>query len=251
MLSRRALGLLAPALLLPPAARAGGQVMLAAAANLQPALQRLLPAFERATGHQVTLALGSTGRFYAQLRNGAPFHLLMAADAETPRRLEQEGLAVRGSRFTFATGRLVLWSASAGLVDAKGEVLRSRRVERLAVADPRLSPYGRASAQVLERLGLAAALKPRLVQGENIGQVLQFLRSGNAPLGFVALSQVELDGRITEGSAWRVPENLHDPLWHDAVLLKAGGGNPGARALLAYLHGDEARAILRAHGYTA
>lgn len=245
-----ALAALALSLLLPPGVRAA-EVSVAAAANLQPALARLLPAFERATGHKAVPALGSTGRFHAQVRNGAPFHVLLAADQETPRRLEQDGHAVAGSRFTFATGRLVLWSAAPDGVDPQGQVLRTGHFGRLAVADPRVSPYGRAAVQVMEQLGVSDALRPRLVQGESIGQALQFVRSGNAQLGFVALSQVQLDGRLSAGSAWLVPPSLHEPLHHDAVLLVRGRDNPAATALLAFLRSEEARAILRSHGYAA
>lgn len=224
-------------------------VQVAVASNFAPAMQRIAPAFERATGHRAIVALGSTGRFHAQVRNGAPFEVLLAADSETPARLEREGLAVPGTRFAYATGRLVLWSATPGLVDARGEVLRRGGFERLAIADPRLAPYGAAAVQVLERMGLLASLRPKLVQGENIGQAYQFVATGNASLGFVALSQVQVDGRITRGSAWVVPAGLHAPLRQDAVLLMAGRDNPAAQAFLAFLRSEPARALVRAHGY--
>jgi molybdate transport system substrate-binding protein len=156
---------------------------------------------------------------------------------------------VRGSRFTYATGRLVLWSASPGLVDGKGDVLRRPGTDKIAIADPKLAPYGAAALQALESLGLLAAVQPRLVQGENIAQAWQYVSTGNAPLGFVALSQVMADGRIERGSAWVVPETLHAPIRQDAVLLAAGKDSAVAAALLAYLRGDGARAIIRAHGY--
>lgn len=226
-----------------------GDVTVAVAANFAAPMQRIAAAFERATGHRAVLAIGSTGRFYAQVRNGAPFQVLLAADDETPARLETEGLGVAGTRFTYATGRLVLWSATPGLVDARGDVLRREGGARVAIADPRIAPYGAAALQTLERLGLLAALRPRLVQGDSVGQAHQFVASGNAPLGFVALSQVQVDGRIPTGSAWVVPAALHDPIRQDAILLAAGREHAPARALLAFLRGEEARAIIRAHGY--
>lgn len=224
-------------------------VQVAVAANFAAPMQRIAAAFEADTGHRALLSSGSTGKFHAQIRNGAPFQLLLAADDETPARLEQEGLAVAGTRFTYAIGRLVLWSAQPGLVDDKGEVLRKPDAGRIAVADPRLAPYGAAAIQAMTSMGLLPLLRPRLVQGESIGQALQFVATGNAPLGFVALSQVMVDGRIGKGSAWLVPASLHAPLRQDAVLLAPGRNNAGAAALLAYLRGEKARAVMRSYGY--
>lgn len=225
------------------------EVSVAVAANFTAPMQKVAAAFEAATGHRAVLAFGSTGRFYAQVRNGAPFQVLLAADDETPARLEKEGLAVPGSRFTYATGRLVLWSAKPGLVDGQGEVLRQGGAYRLALADPRVAPYGAAAMQVLDRLGLLAAWQPKLVQGESIAQAWQFVASGNAALGFVALAQVMAGGRIDKGSGWVVPAALHAPIRQDAVLLATGKDNAAAAALLAFLRSDKARAIIRAHGY--
>jgi molybdate transport system substrate-binding protein len=224
-----------------------GEVQVAAAANLGPAIQQLASAFRRATGHQAVVALASTGKFYAQVRNGAPFEVLLAADEETPRRMEAEGLAVADSRFTYATGRLVLWSAQAGVVDDEGAILRRAPRGKLAIADPRLAPYGAAAIATLQKLGVLAAWEPQLVQGENIAQAYQYVATGNATLGFVALSQVV----AAKGSRWIVPETLHPPLKQDAVLLRHGAGNPAATAFLAWLRGDAARAILRRAGYAA
>jgi molybdate transport system substrate-binding protein len=226
-----------------------GEVRVAVAANFSGPMQAIAKAFERESGHRAVVAVGSTGRFYAQVRNGAPFEVLLAADDETPARLEREGFGIAGTRITYATGRLVLWSTKPGQVDPAGEVLRSDTASRLAVADPRLSPYGAAALQVLDRLGLRAAFTARLVQGESIGQAFQFVASGNAPLGFVALSQVASEGRIVRGSGWIVPQRLHEPLRQDAIVLNPGRSNPAAAALLRFLQGDEARAIIRAHGY--
>ena len=237
-------------LLLPLWAGCAGaaETRVAVAANLAAPMEKIAAAFTRDTGHKAVLAFGATGKFYAQVKHGAPFDLVLAADARTPQRLEQEGLAVAGSRFTYATGRLALWSATPGVVDGEGRVLREPR-GRLAVADPRLAPYGAAAMEVLERLGLRAAWTPHLVQAESIGQAWQFVASGNAPLGFVALSQVMEQGRIARGSAWVVPARLHAPIRQDAVLLNPGRANPAAAALAQYLRGEAARAILRSHGY--
>lgn len=226
-----------------------GEVSVAVAANVTAPMQKIAQAFAQDTGHTAVLALGSTGKFYTQIKNGAPFQVLLAADDETPARLEKEGLAVVGSRFTYATGRLVLWSKTPGLVDEQGAVLHKGTFTHLALANPKLAPYGAAAQQTLEKLGLLAALQPRMVQGENIGQAYQFVASGNAALGFVALSQVMVDGRMAQGSAWLVPAHWHTPLRQDAVLLASGKDTPAALALVAYLKGDKARAILRAFGY--
>jgi molybdate transport system substrate-binding protein len=226
-----------------------GEVQVAAAANLGPAIQKIAAAFASDTGHRAVVALGSTGRFHAQIRNGAPFEVLLAADQETPGQLESEGLAVAGSRFTYAVGRLVLWSAQEGVVDPRGEVLRQPPAGKLAIADPRLAPYGRAAVETLRGLGLLAAWQPHLVQAENIAQAHQFVASGNARIGFVALSQVVEQGRVTRGSGWIVPEQDHAPIRQDAALLARGANNAAAAAFLAYLRGDAARSILRDAGY--
>ncbi len=226
-----------------------GEVSVAVAANFSAPMQKIAQAFAQDTGHQARLAFGSTGSFYAQIRNGAPFQVLLAADAETPLKLEKEGLAVPGTRFTYATGRLVLWSPQSGRVDEAGAVLRTDRYQRLALANPRLAPYGRAALETLAKLGLQAQVQPRLVQGDNIAQAYQFVATGNAQLGFVALSQVQSQGRITQGSAWVVPAELHAPITQDAALLRPGQGQPAALALLAYLQGEKARAVIREFGY--
>lgn len=243
--------LLAAAALLATSLHAhGAKVSVAVAANFTAPMQKIAALFEQDTGHKAVLAFGSTGRFYAQIRNGAPFEVLLAADDETPARLEQEALAVPGSRFTYAVGRLVLWSKRAGLVDGQGQVLRRRDAfDRIAVADPKLAPYGAAAIEVMGKLGVLDALRPKIVQGESIAQTHQFVATQNAALGFVAMSQVYADGRLGEGSAWIVPADLHAPLRQDAVLLKKGQGNAAATALLAFLKGDKAKALIRGHGY--
>jgi molybdate transport system substrate-binding protein len=225
------------------------EVQVAVAANFTAPMQAITADFEQATGHQAKLAFGSTGKFYAQIKNGAPFDVLLAADDETPARLEKEGAAVAGSRFTYAVGRLALWSAKPGYVDGQGAVLRQGAFRHLAIANPRLAPYGAAARETLNTLGLLAALQPRFVQGENIAQTFQFVSTGNAELGFVALSQVFEGGKLKRGSAWVVPVELHVPIRQDAAILARGRNNPAAQALMKYLKTDKARAIIKAYGY--
>jgi molybdate transport system substrate-binding protein len=226
-----------------------GEVMVAVAANFTAPMQKIAQAFEQDTGHTVKLVFGSTGKFYAQIKNGAPFAVLLAADDATPARLEKEVLAIAGTRFTYATGRLALWSKQANTVDDKGEVLRGNSFNKLAIADPKLAPYGAAAMEVIQHLGVQAHVVPKLVQGESIGQTYQFVSTENAQLGFVALSQISFDGRITKGSAWVVPQSMHTPLKQDAVLLSAGKDNAAAIALLKYLQADKAKTIMRQYGY--
>ena len=224
-------------------------VQVAVASNFAAPMQRIVAAFEKDTGHKTALSLGATGKFYAQVRNGAPFAVLLAADDETPARMQKEGLAVTGSAFTYAIGQLVLWSADSSVVDAQGAVLNAPLNGKLALADPKLAPYGAAALQVLQQRGLADKLRPHFVLGENIAQTFQFVKTGNASMGFVALSQVMQDGKVTSGSAWLVPAALHEPIRQDAVLLRQGADNPAAKALLQYLRTDAARAVIRACGY--
>lgn len=225
------------------------EVMVAVAANFTAPMQKIATAFEQATGHKAVLSFGATGKFYAQIKNGAPFQVLLAADDTTPERLEREGQGVQGSRFTYAVGRLVLWSPRAGYVDDQGQVLKTGDFAHLAVANPKLAPYGLAAVQTLAKLGLGERLQPRFVMGENIAQTYQFVATGNAPLGFVALSQVMEGGKIAKGSAWQVPEALHDPIRQDAVLLANGKDQPAATALMQFLRSDAAREVIRAYGY--
>jgi molybdate transport system substrate-binding protein len=212
-------------------------------------MQKIVYAFSQESGQQVLVALGSTGKLYAQIKNGAPFHLLLAADTATPEKLEKEGLVVLGSRFTYASGRLVLWSTKQSGVDQEGKVLRSSAFKYLALADPKVSPYGAAAVQVMDRLGVYRNLESRLVQGESVAQAYQFVASGNAELGFVALSQVMQKNIVVAGSAWLVPKNLHAPLHQDAAVLIAAKDNPTVNALVAYLQSEKARQIMRGYGY--
>lgn len=225
------------------------EVQVAVAANFSQVIQKIAPDFTQATGHKIVASFGSTGQFYAQIKNGAPFEVLLAADEATPARLEQEGAAVAGSRFTYARGKLVLWSAKPGVVDEQGAVLRKADFEHLAMANPKLAPYGLAALHTMQALGAYVALQPKIVQAENINQAYQFVVSGNAQLGFVALSQVVKDGKIAEGSGWIVPLTLYPAILQDAVLLEKGRDKPAAVALLNYLKSAQARAVIRSFGY--
>jgi molybdate transport system substrate-binding protein len=223
-------------------------VQVAVAANFTAPMQAIAAAFEKDTGHKARLAFGSTGKFYAQIRHGAPFQVLLAADDETPARLEREGMSVPGTRFTYAVGRLALWSSQAGVVDARGEVLKRGGYKHVAIANPKLAPYGAAAIEVMQRLGVVEAVRPRLVQGENIAQTHQFVASGNAELGFVALSQVMKDGKLTQGSAWIVPGDLHAPIRQDAAIL-ANAKATRCQHPMDHLRSDKAKAVIRAYGY--
>lgn len=225
------------------------EVKIAVAANFTAPIQKIAADFEKDTGHKVLVSTGATGAFYAQIKNGAPFEVFLAADDETPAKLENEGAGVKGSRFTYAIGKLVLWSAKPGFVDAKGDVLKKGGFEHLSLANPKTAPYGAAGVEVLKKLGLYDSLHGKIVQGENISQAQQFVASGNAELGFVALSQVWKDGALTSGSAWIVPASDYAPIRQDAILLGNGAGKPAAEALLKYLKGDKARAVIKSYGY--
>lgn len=231
------------------AAAHAADVQVAVAANFTEPMKKIAAEFEKDTGHKAVLAFGATGKFYAQIGNGAPFEVLLAADDETPARLEKEGKAVAGSRFTYATGKLVLWSAKVGYVDAQGKVLETGSYAHLSIANPKTAPYGLAATEALDKLKLSSRVQPKLVQGENIAQAYQFVATGNAELGFVALSQVWKDGKFTAGSGWIVPENLHGPIRQDAVILAKGANNVAARSLETYLKSDKAKGIIRSFGY--
>ena len=240
---------LAAALCLPLAASAE-EVQVAVAANFAAPMQAIAADFEKASGHRVVMSTGATGKFYAQIRNGAPFDVFLAADDETPARLDSENATVAGSRFTYAIGQLALWSADPQRVDAEGAVLRRGDFKHIALASPKLAPYGAAAVETMTKLGLLAQLQPKFVQGESIGQTYTFVASGNAELGFVALSQVWEAGRITRGSAWVVPAALHAPIRQDAVLLARGRDNAAALALMRFLRTDATKAAIRTFGYT-
>jgi len=241
-MNRLALLLLAALLALPCHA---DEVRVAVAANFTAPMQEIAAAYERESGHRITLSFGSSGGLYAQIVNGAPFDAFLSADSAKPEALAEAGLALPDSRFSYAVGTLVLWSHDGDDALAR---LKSGDYAKLAVANPRLAPYGAAAMQVLDHLGLGGAAADRLVNGENIGQAYQFISSGNAQLGFVALSQVIRDGAAPTG-AWVVPAELHDPIRQEAVLLTPGAGNPAAVGLLEFLRGEAAAGIIHRYGY--
>lgn len=224
-------------------------VLVAVASNFTKPMTEIAEAFAKETGHSAKLSFGSSGKIVSQLENGAPFEIFLSADDEKPLKLEQAGLTVSGSRFTYALGTLVLWSAKPGYVDEQGDILAKGGFNHLALADPKLAPYGAAAMEVIRNKGLTEKLQPLLVQGENISQAHQFVGTGNAELGFVALSQVIKDGKIGEGSGWIIPAAMHTPIRQDVVLMKTGEENPAAPALLAFLKAVPAKAIIEKYGY--
>ncbi|HWM29700.1 MAG TPA: molybdate ABC transporter substrate-binding protein [Woeseiaceae bacterium] len=229
---------------------AGDEALLAVAANFAEVIELLKGEFEQETGHSLTVSVASTGTLYAQIKNGAPFDILLAADQERPRLLEGEGLAVPGSRFTYAVGRLTLWSPEAGRIAANGaETLKLGDFRKLAIANPDLAPYGLAARETLEALELDESLEDRIVMGENIGQTHAMVATGNADLGFVALSYVLSPRNESKGSRWDVPQELYTPIRQDAVLLMRAAENAAARDFLAWLQGEDARARIREFGY--
>ena len=238
----------AAALILASTAQAG-EVSVAVAANFTAPMQSIAVEFEKDTGHKAVASFGATGQFYTQIKNGAPFEVFLAADSETPGKLEAEDGTVAGSRFTYAIGTLVLWSTKEAYVDDKGEVLKKGTFAHLSIADPAKAPYGAAAVETLKKLGSYETLQPKIVTGNNIAQAHQFVSTGNAELGFVALSQVYKDGKLTSGSGWIVPADLYSPIRQDAVLLTKGKDNAAASALLQYLKGPKAAAIIESYGY--
>lgn len=246
----RVLSVLLLSLLIPLSAQAG-TVQVAVASNFAGAMQQIAKAFQQDTGHEVIIMAAGTGKLYAQIRNGAPFEVLLSADDKTPAKLEAEGLAAPGTRFTYALGKLVLWSAQPNTVDREGKILRSGHFAHISLGNPKTVPYGQAAVEVLRHLGLFEALEPKFVLGENVAHAQQFVASGNAELGFVAKSGVYKDGQLTGGSAWWIPDSLYSPIRQDAVLLKKGENNPAAKALLEYLRSAPARVIMNSLGYGA
>src|SRR5688572_6192465 len=200
----------------------------------------LVERFEQDSGHTVLISAGSTGNHYAQIRNGAPFEAFFSADAERPTLLEQQGVAVVGSRFLYAVGRLVLWSPRPSFVDADGRLLENGSFRFLAIANPDLAPYGAAAREVLTARNLWSLLQPKLVQGQDIGQTYSFVYTGNAELGFVAYSQLKKPGVEVAGSYWLVPENLHRPIAQEAVLLR---DVPAARELVELVQSPAGREL--------
>lgn len=227
------------------AAARAGETNVAVAANFTEPAKEIAKAFEAKTGHKAVLSFGATGQFYAQIRQDAPYTILLSADDTTPKKAVEEGLGVAGSTFTYAVGRLVLWSKDPAKVGGE-ETLRTAKFEKIAIANPAVAPYGAAAVQAMKKMGVYDALQPKLVQGNSIAQAYQFIETGNAEVGFVALSQVIAKN---EGSRWQVPDLLHDPIRQDAVLLKKGAADEAAKAFLAFLKGAEAGAVIAKYGY--
>lgn len=225
------------------------EAQVAVAANFAEPIKAIGAVLERTTGHTIKVTLGATGKLYAQIKNGAPFDVLLSADTATPEKLEKEGLGQPASRFTYATGKLVLWSTDAKRVDAKGEVLKAANLGKVSYANPKVAPYGAATVQVIDKLGLTAALTPKLVQGESIGQAFTFASTGNADVGFVALSQVLEGGKLKSGSMWVVPQNLYDPIRQDAVVMQKSASNEAAQALMNLLKSPNIKDLIRSYGY--
>ncbi|KJS42856.1 MAG: molybdate ABC transporter substrate-binding protein [Roseovarius sp. BRH_c41] len=258
LLSGRALGhalgraFFAATLALAPLHVSAEEALAAIAANFAGAAESLAAQFTLETGHEVVLTTGSTGKLYAQIAAGAPFDMMLSADAGTPARLIDEGLGVEGSSFAYASGRLALWSADPGRIGDDGqEALRASGLRHLAIANPELAPYGKAARDALDGMGLWEAVQPKIVMGQNIGQTHAMVASGAAELGLIAFSAVQQPGLPAEGSYWEVPQQFYAPIRQDAVLLAAGRDNAAARAFLDYLRSDAAAQIIAAYGYGA
>jgi len=221
-------------------------IRIAVASNFSEPAREIAARYQQRSGQQLILIFGATGKHYAQIKHGAPFDIFFAADARRPRLLEEEGVAIAGSRFTYARGRLVLWSPREGFVDKQGRVLETKQFTRLAIANPKLAPYGRAAQEVLQAKGLWNALRQRMVRGENISQTYQFVKSGNAEMGFVAYSQILRSNQPIAGSYWLIPQTLYQPIEQQVVLLK---DNSTIRDFIAYVQGSEAQTIIRTYGY--
>lgn len=228
----------------------GEDLAVAVASNFLNPFRSLANEFKKSAPHTALIISGSTGSLFAQIINGAPYHVFLAADSLRPKILEEKGLAVQGSRFVYARGRLTLWSADPDRIGKNGiDILRRRNFRHLAIANPKTAPYGRASIKVLEKFNLLDALSPLLVRGGNIGQTFQFVSTGNAELGFVSLSQV-LDPKLkNKGSRWDIPKEYHGPLEQSVVLLKKGQNNKAAKALMNFLKSAKAKTLIRQYGY--
>lgn len=227
---------------------AASELKIAVASNFTDATRELIPLFEHASGHTVKASFGSTGKLYSQIENGAPFEVFLAADAERPEKAEKEGLAVPGTRFTYAMGKLVLWSAQSGMFTDGEAFLKAGKFNKVALANPKTAPYGLAAEQVMEHVGLLETLRPKRVQGDNIAQTFQFASTGNADVGFVAFSQIKA-WQGEAGSAWVIPQGYYQPIAQQAVLLKKGEENPAARAFLEFLKSPESYKVITGYGY--
>lgn len=226
------------------------EALAAVAANFAGTVEAIAAAFVKETGHTIQVATGSTGKLYAQIGEGAPFAILLSADAKTPARLEAEGKAVAGTRFTYAVGKLSLWSPDSGRIgDDPKAALTAPETQHVAIANPDLAPYGVAAREALTAMGLWETIQPKIVMGENIGQTFSMVDSGAAQVGFVAASAIDAPGSEPNGSRYDVPQAMFTPIRQDAVLLKPGAGNAAATAFLEYLKGDKAKAIIASFGY--
>ena len=240
-------GVFAAALLLAlPGAAAAEEIKVAVASSFKRPVQVIALGFERRTGHTVTIVSGATGKLYSQIKNGAPFDAFLAADTDRPQRLAREGLVAAGEPFTYAMGRLVLWSSRDGFVDDGGVVLTQGEFDRLAVANPNTAPYGRAAREVLDAMGMWETVQASIVTGQNVGQTYQFIKTGNADLGFVAYSQVLRRGSAVPGSYWQVPPAFHEPIAQQAVLLS---DSEAARSFLGFLRTETVRQVIREYGF--
>jgi molybdate transport system substrate-binding protein len=225
------------------------EVNIAVASNFTAPMKEIVAEFEKSSGHQVRLSFGSSGKFFAQIKHGAPFMVFFSADQAKPQALEKEGLVVPSSRFTYAIGALALWSIQPGVVDSDATRLKNGNFNKLALANPKLAPYGAAALQVLDSLALREVTRSKWVKGENIAQTFQFVSTGNADIGFVGLSQIMNKGNIKEGSTWIIPSDLYSPIQQDAVLLQRGESSPAARALLRFVRSDRGKEIIHSYGY--
>ncbi|WP_295797592.1 molybdate ABC transporter substrate-binding protein [uncultured Microbulbifer sp.] len=237
------------ALLLPTSFVRAEELTIAVASNFTAPMREIAARFEAQSDHRVALVFGSSGKIFAQISHGAPYQAFFSADQSKPARLVELGLANGDSRFTYAEGKLALWSRQPDYVDDQGKVLKQGKFNRLALANPKLAPYGAAALEVLQNLQLAEQNRSRWVFGENIAQTYQFVASGNAELGFVALSQILRDGRVSQGSAWVVPEELYNPIRQDAVILKSAEKQSVLREFWRFIQGPEARKIIESYGY--
>lgn len=245
--NKRMLGILLLAFISPLSS--AGQLSVAVAGNFYKPLQVISAQYQALTGDKILLSVGATGQLYAQLINGAPFEILLAADRASPSKLVEQGLAVKGSQFTYAKGKLLLWSSDPSLVDDAGEILRSPQIVHLAIANPKTAPYGAAAIDVLKNLGVYQQLKDKIVEGQSVGQSFQQISSGVVSLGIIALSQLVVDNKIASGSGWVIPTTLYQPIEQDAVLLIKGTTNPIAKDFLRYLQTPECKEIIRSFGY--
>lgn len=212
-------------------------------------MKKIAVRFQKETAHQVNLSFGSSGKFFAQISNDAPYDIFFSADQQKPKALESSKLSVPDSRFTYAIGSLALWSADSNLIDNKGEILKSENFNKLAIANPKLAPYGVAAIQALKKLKLYKPLSSKLVQGENIAQTYQFVATGNAQLGLVALSQIMQKAEVIKGSAWPIPASMHKPIRQDALLLKQAKDKPAAKRFLKFFQKQAIKEIISSYGY--